>query len=780
MISLVLMAFLLALVLSLSGLLQVETRSASQALRMEQARGNALLALKTALGELQKSVGPDQRVSARAEILNLPGGGPNPFWTGVWNVEEDDLLNFGATGGTTARDISTGNITIDPIWLVSFRRADDPDAVPDPSQPMEEDEVVTLVSGEGAIRPVEAGREPAGGSGHYAWWIGDEGVKAKADTTNRAGGIEASGADAVRLRDRMGLFSARRHGIERMEGAEGYPVDDPLWLKVLSQGTLALVAADGDTWPGVDDDWLRRNRHNLTLFSRGVLSDSLRGGLKLDLSRGLEEDWHRLLEILAEEQGATERRQNSGDINTGPGRPSIAATRDADGDLIDWAGPQPIYRVPGRPGAGGEYDGFLYGPYWDILYDYYQLHKDWPPYTAILNIQSNTGNRSPRREFLGYQSGRPPHDQGSDTDWYKSYGDKRHNRPLAIGVGKSFGIDRPASFDAEMETRAAGPGYGPHFRPEVPDPDAGQWWHENFFALPAFPDLQRYPDGFIDQGDRDYSNRNNRRSPMWNALTPVRLRSQMVFGLESYEVDPDELAELEGDFDPEDGPFYRFRLLLSPTAVLWNPYNVRLTMRPSELLYRIADFRMQIYVDGEIYFDTRSGGGGPLDDRDGSNDPEGLGVYLHRILQVNNPNRFFRNLLFIAEEHVLEPGEVRVFSLAETRELSTDHTDIRNEARDHWLVPEFVSGRHAWVDLEFSPVFNEPSRGNNRERRPTEPVPAAGQVEVRLFPPDDGTLGDGGIGGILDRAHGGGPVSCLPLRTPALCLGADGGGESLR
>lgn len=745
-ISLMLMAFLLLLILSLTTLAQLETRQATQALRMDTARENARLGLQEALGTLQATAGSDQRVSARAEILGLADGGPNPYWTGVWDVAGDDLLDYAATADTTKRNASTGKLEIAPTWLVSFRRWDAPDALPDPAQSLasvlEENEVVTLVSGAEAIRPVEAGRKPAGASGNYAWWIGDEGVKAKANTSNHAGDIEASGADSVHLRDRLGLYSARRHGIERLEGAEDYPVDDPLWRKALSNGSLATVATDGNAWPGVDEDWLRENQHNLTLFSRGVLSDSLRGGLKLDLSRGLEEDWPRLLEILAPE-GVSERRQNSGNINTGLNRPAIVATRDEDGNLIDWAGPRPVYRVPGPAVTGGEYDGFVYGPYWDILYDYYQLHKPWPPYTVILNIRSDDSTRSPRREFLGYQSGRPPHAGGGDADWYKSYGDERINQPsLAIGVGKPFGIDQPASFGASLEARAGGPGYAGHFIPTAPDPDEGQWWHHNFFALPAFPDLERYPDGFINQNNRNYSNQNNRQAPMWNVLTPVRLRSQLVFGIESYEVDPDDLAELDGDFDPEDGPFYRFRLQISPTVVLWNPYNVRLSLRPTQLLYRMEDFRMQIYVDEEIYFDSRGEAGGPLDSVDGSNDPEGLGVYLNRILQINSPSKYFQYLLFVADGYMFEPGEVRVFSLAGNHELSIDHTDIRNEARNHWLVPEFVSGRHAWLDLEYSPIFGKPASGNDRERRPTDPVPASGQVEVRLFPPDDGTFGD--------------------------------------
>ena len=63
-IALSLMAFVLVLLLTITSLVRVETQSANIAKQTAQARQNALLGMQVALGELQRTAGPDTRVTA--------------------------------------------------------------------------------------------------------------------------------------------------------------------------------------------------------------------------------------------------------------------------------------------------------------------------------------------------------------------------------------------------------------------------------------------------------------------------------------------------------------------------------------------------------------------------------------------------------------------------------------------------------------------------------------------------------------------------------------------
>ena len=106
-IALSLMAFVLLLLLSLTSLVQVESRSAKISQATLAAQQNALLGLQEALGELQKNAGPDQRVTATGSLWSNPQPGTEHL-VGVWN--SDDADSDGLPDGTFQR------------WLVS--RAD--------------------------------------------------------------------------------------------------------------------------------------------------------------------------------------------------------------------------------------------------------------------------------------------------------------------------------------------------------------------------------------------------------------------------------------------------------------------------------------------------------------------------------------------------------------------------------------------------------------------------------------------------------------------------------
>ncbi|RYD27703.1 MAG: hypothetical protein EOP87_20750, partial [Verrucomicrobiaceae bacterium] len=83
-----LMILLVVVAVGLLTLSTVTLRSAGQGKSMAVARSNARLALMLAIGDLQKTAGPDQRVTARADVV--AGSNANPRLTGVWKSRKID------------------------------------------------------------------------------------------------------------------------------------------------------------------------------------------------------------------------------------------------------------------------------------------------------------------------------------------------------------------------------------------------------------------------------------------------------------------------------------------------------------------------------------------------------------------------------------------------------------------------------------------------------------------------------------------------------------------
>ena len=86
-VTLSLMILLTIMAVGLLSLSAVSLRASTQGAAMSEARANARLALMLALGELQKELGPDQRISApggqQLEEGDKSAGGQ---WTGVYDA----------------------------------------------------------------------------------------------------------------------------------------------------------------------------------------------------------------------------------------------------------------------------------------------------------------------------------------------------------------------------------------------------------------------------------------------------------------------------------------------------------------------------------------------------------------------------------------------------------------------------------------------------------------------------------------------------------------------
>jgi hypothetical protein len=353
-ITITLLAFLVLLLVSLASLTRVETQVASNHQTISRARQNALMALNLALGQLQKHAGPDQRVTARADVLpppaanhtwaTVPSAPPpavqptqadyasarssdqtsldtywraarNRQWTGVWKNHQRDPFDpaspkdFNPIPGNPSDDT-----LLTPAWLVSGNEKS-PDFTPETQltglavTSTAIDDTITdtngithrlLVSGRttGATsnstdldRLVTAPQQAIKSTGipgtdgtattigHYAWWVGDEGVKARANLIDHHA---ATNTDAAR---RTRLQSAQRPAIEAMtsNGLDGlgltWPANDAKLSLICNPAQLDYLSPAA-TFPAE----LKTRYHDLSITSRGVLSDAKHGGLKHDLS----------------------------------------------------------------------------------------------------------------------------------------------------------------------------------------------------------------------------------------------------------------------------------------------------------------------------------------------------------------------------------------------------------------------------------------------------------------------------------------------------------------
>ncbi|MGC4013479.1 MAG: hypothetical protein QM755_03015 [Luteolibacter sp.] len=104
-VSVLLFMILLTIVaLGMLSLSAVQLRSASHADAKQRARANARLGLMMALGQLQTSLGADQRVCADARVVGGVAKTPaHPHWLSVWKTQQDSgtpwITRNGEKGG---------------------------------------------------------------------------------------------------------------------------------------------------------------------------------------------------------------------------------------------------------------------------------------------------------------------------------------------------------------------------------------------------------------------------------------------------------------------------------------------------------------------------------------------------------------------------------------------------------------------------------------------------------------------------------------------------------
>ena len=121
-VTIILVAFLVLVLVGLATFTRVETQVAANTQSQAQARQNALMALNIALGQLQKHTGPDQRVTATADLQPLATvAAPTAYPTND-PASNQDLTAAGNTAAARITATATALNNIDAYWRASRNR----------------------------------------------------------------------------------------------------------------------------------------------------------------------------------------------------------------------------------------------------------------------------------------------------------------------------------------------------------------------------------------------------------------------------------------------------------------------------------------------------------------------------------------------------------------------------------------------------------------------------------------------------------------------------------
>jgi len=282
-----LMVLLTVLIVGLLSLSAVALRTASQQMAISVARGNARMALLLAIGELQKTMGPDKMISAPSDILSASGSAASvakPNLTGVW-------ASWNYNPNTPGLDYPGEKLRRFQRWLVSDS---DPSATADrgyPAAPFTGDSIelvgtASLGGLDDDTQKVKAGRvailRNGKREGSYAWHVADEALKARVNSYR-----DPSQNDT--LAKKRALLTGHRPDAFSLVGGDAnqpnsLPSDDTPanYAKALVASGKLIDLNQMDMLAG--SKRLGKLRNSVTPYSMGVMTDVRNGGLKEDLT----------------------------------------------------------------------------------------------------------------------------------------------------------------------------------------------------------------------------------------------------------------------------------------------------------------------------------------------------------------------------------------------------------------------------------------------------------------------------------------------------------------
>lgn len=432
--TLLILALLVAVIASLAVFVTTTQRSAAANRDANSARQSALFGLKLALGELQTSVGPDQRITAPASILgnlsNTYGGGIQPAagqssWTGVWKAD-----TVAPVGSTPSYNPAIPNTRSFVGWLVSSADASGNFTLPTSLAAVGNS--VTSIAPTNIIpnfkilikNPDGSAYAQAqkvlidsvpGGKRYFAFVVEDEGVKADLSWSQTPAALTTGDrAQASRLSAAPGPDYAALNGTSGNGpfGQSSYPISYPLSNDGSTSfllNTIPMMRDPADvqglmsnvsTMPA----WLKEQRAHTTWGSRGVLCDVKLGGLRRDLSLAFEMDG---TSDVSKTQQPSNFNQQTGEFVGGLGD-RLDSPYQAKGMPVKERFLYRDTKGSGTPFSGDivRSDSVVRGPNWWALRDYANLYKrlsgtagnytlnarSYYPNVSGLNSNYNLGN----------------------------------------------------------------------------------------------------------------------------------------------------------------------------------------------------------------------------------------------------------------------------------------------------------------------------------------------------------------------------------------------------
>lgn len=267
-VTLSLMILLTVIAVGLLTLSSVTLRASAQGEAGAAARANARLALMMAVGELQKELGPDSRISAPPDAGTNSTGGQS-HWTAVYDAWERQV------DASTPESPQTRNLKFRG-WLVSGanQATGGPAGTPEKATLLSDKSMGGAATANDKILvpmlEVNTGKQ----RGRLAWWTADEAAKAKVNAGPDANTQLVFGTPNSLL-DSQSPPNVGHHALSKLEQ---FDWKEGQRAKTISTAQVNLAA------DLVGQAGLGNISHDLTVSSAGILTDVRSGGLKHDLS----------------------------------------------------------------------------------------------------------------------------------------------------------------------------------------------------------------------------------------------------------------------------------------------------------------------------------------------------------------------------------------------------------------------------------------------------------------------------------------------------------------